>query len=167
MKRFLLVIISLVVLNSCKSKKTASHRNTSKEVKVVKNTTNDKAESIIDYAKKFEGVRYKYGGNSRKGMDCSGLVQTAFQKEHIMLPRTTSELSKQGTWVDVKALKKGDLVFFATRKNSRKINHVGIVTYANNGRVEFIHASTSKGVIISSLAERYWYFAYVQGRRIL
>jgi len=167
MKRFLLVLVSLLILNSCKSKKTASRKHTAKTVKVSHKTLNTKAESIIDYARTFEGVRYKYGGNSRRGMDCSGLVHTAFQKEDIVLPRTTSGLSSQGHWVDVKNLQKGDLVFFATRKNSRKINHVGIVTYANNGRVEFIHASTSKGVIISSLAERYWYFAYVQGRRVL
>ena len=167
MKRFLLVFLSLVVLNSCKSKKTATHKRASKTVKTTHTSDNPRVERIVDYAKSFEGVRYKYGGTTKRGMDCSGLVYTSFQKENIALPRTTADLSGYGDWVDVKALKKGDLVFFATRKNSRKVNHVGIVTFARNGRVEFIHASTSKGVMISSLAERYWYFAYVQARRIL
>ena len=83
------------------------------------------------------------------------------------MPRTASALKTEGNWVDVKALKLGDLVFFATKKNSRSVNHVGIVTKVENDSVEFIHASTSEGVIISSLKERYWYFSYVQARRIL
>jgi len=64
-------------------------------------------------------------------------------------------------------MKKDDLQFFETRKNSRKVNHVGIVTDVINDDVEFIHASTSKGVMYSKLKERYWYFAFVQARRVL
>ena len=68
---------------------------------------------------------------------------------------------------DIKKIQEGDLVFFATRKNSRKVNHVGIVTNVRNGEVSFIHSSTSRGVIISKISERYWYLAYVQARRYL
>ena len=100
-------------------------------------------------------------------MDCSGLVVTAFKPEAITLPRTTAELSKYGDWIDLKKVNEGDLLFFATKKNSRHVNHVGIVTKTRNGNVSFIHASTSKGVIISSLSERYWYLAFVQARRVL
>ena len=59
------------------------------------------------------------------------------------------------------------LVFFATRKNSRKVNHVGIVTDVEDGNISFIHASSSRGVMISKVSERYWYLAYVQARRYL
>ena len=52
-------------------------------------------------------------------------------------------------------------------QNEEKVNHVGIVTNVRTGNVEFIHASSSRGVIISSLAEKYWYFAFVQARRVL
>ncbi len=100
-------------------------------------------------------------------MDCSGLVLTSFKQENISLPRTTKDLSLTGNWVDIKQVKKGDLLFFATKKNSRTINHVGIVTNSRVGNVEFIHASTSKGVMVSNLAERYWYFSFVQARRVL
>lgn len=100
-------------------------------------------------------------------MDCSGLVVTSFKKEDILLPRTTAGLSTRGDWIDVKAVKEGDLLFFATKKNNRRVNHVGIVTSSRPGHVEFIHSSTSKGVMISNLAEKYWYLAYVQARRVL
>jgi cell wall-associated NlpC family hydrolase len=100
-------------------------------------------------------------------MDCSGLVVIAFQKENISLLRTTADLKHSGEWVDVKEVIAGDLLFFATKKNSRKVNHVGIVTKSRPGYVEFIHSTTSKGVITSNLSERYWYSAYVQARRVM
>ncbi len=100
-------------------------------------------------------------------MDCSGLVYTSFKDNKVSVPRTTRDLSSYGNWIDLKEVNVGDLVFFATKKNSRKVNHVGIVTNVRPGNVEFIHASTSRGVIISSLAEKYWYFAFVQARRVL
>ncbi len=125
------------------------------------------AENIIDYAKKFDGVKYKYGGNTKKGMDCSGLVTTAFESEGIVLPRSSSEIALSGDWIDLKEVQKGDLLFFATNGKSRTVSHVALVTYAHSGNVEFIHSTTSAGVITSSLAERYWYFAFVQARRVL
>ncbi len=123
--------------------------------------------NIINSAKSYEGVRYKYGGTTKKGMDCSGLIYTAFNSENIKLPRSSSVMATHGDWIDLKEVQEGDLLFFATRRNSRTINHVGLVTSSRPGRVEFIHASTSKGVMTSLLSERYWYFAFVQARRVL
>ncbi|QFZ53963.1 NlpC/P60 family protein [Oceanihabitans sp. IOP_32] len=178
MKKLLFILLLFACFSSCKSSKSSSRREhvvikkQKAEVKTnhskkTKGNTLYKAEDIVNYAKKFEGVRYRYGGTTRKGMDCSGLINTAFKSEGISLPRTTKDLAITGDWIDLKQVKKGDLLFFATRKNSRKVNHIGIVTYSQVGRVEFIHASTSKGVIISDLSERYWYFAFVQARRVL
>lgn len=120
---------------------------------------------VVENAKEYEGVRYKYGGTSKKGMDCSGLVFRSFQEENIALPRTTGTMAKDGDWIDLKKVQTGDLVFFATKKNSRNVNHVGLVVDTNP--VKFIHASTSRGVMISSLKESYWYRAFVQARRVL
>lgn len=106
-------------------------------------------------------------GTTKRGMDCSGLIYTSFKKHNVDIPRTTTDLKNAGSWIDVKEVNVGDLVFFATKKNSRKVNHVGIVTMVRTGDVEFIHASSSKGVMVSSLAERYWYFSFVQARRVL
>ncbi|PNQ75234.1 NlpC/P60 family protein [Hanstruepera neustonica] len=172
MQKIALILCCLLVLSSCKSKKTAksSTRKSHQTVSTYEGRSSDynnKVNAIVDYAETFEGVKYKYGGTTKKGMDCSGLVTTAYQKEAIALPRTTSQLAVTGDWVDVKEVQKGDLLFFATKKNSRNVNHVGIVTEARPGYVAFIHSTTSKGVITSLLSEKYWYFAFVQARRIL
>lgn len=166
MKKLLFILILIISFSSCKSSKSVNKKHT---VIVKKSEAKPlfKADNIIDYAKKFEGVRYKYGGTTKKGMDCSGLIYTSFKSEAIQLPRTTKDLAISGDWIDLKEVKKGDLLFFATKKNSRKVNHVGIVTSSRVGRVEFIHATTSNGVITSDLSERYWYFAFVQARRVL
>ena len=169
MKQLLPLIFLLFIVSSCKSKKTySSKKNQTHSVKV--NTTakpTAEAESIVKFAKTFDGTRYKYGGTTKSGMDCSGLIYTSYKKHDVNLPRTTSGLKGTGEWVDLKEVNVGDLVFFATNKNSRKVNHVGIVTNVRTGNVEFIHASTSKGVMISSIAEKYWYFSFVQARRVL
>lgn len=161
------VFIALVLLIcGCKSAKETmgiSKNSTTEPLTLI----DDKTAAIVDYAKQFEGVRYRYGGTTKKGMDCSGLIYTAFKHNDLQIPRTTKALKTAGDWVDIKTVKEGDLLFFATKKNSRRVNHVGLVTYAQNDNVQFIHATTSNGVIISSLAERYWYFAFVQARRLL
>lgn len=173
MKNIIYILILNLFFVNCKSSKQVIPNKSRASKSIVKSTNkppeaaSKTASKIISHAKSFEGTRYKYGGTTKKGMDCSGLVVTAFKKENIILPRTTTDLSKRGDWIDVKQVKKGDLLFFATKKSSRKINHVGIVTTSRPGYVEFIHTSSSRGVIISNLAERYWYLAYVQARRIL
>lgn len=132
-----------------------------------KKATDTQAKRIVDYAFAFDGVRYKRGGTTKEGMDCSGLVVTAFDSENISLPRISRDIALTGDSIDLKQVSKGDLLFFATRRNSRTISHVGIVTTAREGFVEFIHASTSNGVIVSNMAEKYWYFAFIQARRVI
>jgi cell wall-associated NlpC family hydrolase len=192
MKRFALILLLLTIFSCGGSKnrhvivtkkeeektiitpevRKPSTRGTSKKTTastevIVEEIDNALIEKIIKNASTYEGVKYKYGGTTKKGMDCSGLMYTVFSEEDISLPRTTSQLSTYGDWVDLKEVKEGDLLFFATKRNSRQVNHVGLVTSARLGRVEFIHASTSRGVIRSLLSEKYWYFAFVQARRIL
>ncbi|MFT4611362.1 MAG: cell wall-associated NlpC family hydrolase [Glaciecola sp.] len=173
MKKIIIILVLSAFFASCNSskrvvtKKTRTSKTTKKRNSSPSAATSKTVVNIIEHAKTFEGTRYKYGGTTKKGMDCSGLVVTAFKKEDILLPRTTSDLSKRGNWIDVKNVKEGDLLFFATKKNNRKINHVGIVTSSRPGHVEFIHASSSRGVMISNLDESYWYLAYVQARRVL
>lgn len=154
---------------SCKSKKATTVVTKKQRVATNKKVekVNAKAQKIVANALVYKGTKYKYGGTTKRGMDCSGLVMTSFAKENIQVPRTTKDLATYGDWIDLKKVKQGDLLFFATRKNSRKVNHVGIVTSTSKNEVQFIHASSSKGVIVSSLDERYWYYAFVQARRVL
>ena len=173
MKNIVLFLILCISFGSCNSskgintKKSKTTKGKTKKTSGSYSPPSKTIESIIDYAQTFEGTRYKYGGTTKRGMDCSGLVVTAFQKENINLPRTTADLKNKGEWIDIKDVKEGDLLFFATKKNSRKVNHVGIVTKSRPGYVEFIHSTTSRGVITSRLKEKYWYFAFVQARRVL
>ena len=129
--------------------------------------TSNKVFDIIDFAKQFEGVKYKFGGTTKKGMDCSGLVYETFKAFDISLPRISRDMAKQGDKIFLEDIKEGDLLFFKTTKKRNIISHVGLVVTALPGNIEFIHSTTNQGVIISSLAERYWYFSFAEARRIL
>lgn len=123
-------------------------------------------QEIIDYAKTFQGTRYKFGGTTSAGMDCSGLVCVAFEKENISLPRISRDIAKKGTSISLREIEEGDLVFFKTT-NKNVISHVGLVVDASPGSIKFIHSTTQAGVIISSLDEAYWKRAFVEVRRII
>lgn len=106
----------------------------------------------------WAGTRYRMGGTTKRGIDCSAFMQTAFLEAYGMsLPRSTTEQRYLGHKISKQELKKGDLVFF------RGNNHVGL--YIGNN--QFMHASTSQGVTISSLDEDYWARTYTQSRRIM
>jgi len=76
-------------------------------------------------------------------------------------------MAKKGKPVYKSSAQAGDLVFFKTNKNSRQINHVGLITAIKSGEIYFIHATTSRGVLTSSLEERYWKQAFVEVRRVI
>ncbi|MDB4291921.1 C40 family peptidase [Maribacter sp.] len=126
-----------------------------------------KADDIINTALQFSGVRYKWGGTTKKGMDCSGLLYVAFGEHDITLPRISRDMADKGRKIRVKNVEKGDLLFFNTKKRGKKINHVGMVVAIDRDEIKFIHASTSRGVIVSSLREGFWNHAFVKATRVL
>ena len=113
----------------------------------------------ISVAKSNLGVKYKWGGTTPKGFDCSGLVGYSFGKAGKSLPRTASEMYKKGT--KTSSLKPGDLLFFAPKKAS-KPTHVSI--YIGNGQM--IHSSSSKGVSITTTSNSYWKAQYIGAKRL-
>ncbi|RZS98963.1 C40 family peptidase [Aquimarina brevivitae] len=166
MKKILfLFMLSLLFIGCGGSKKSVAATN-SPIISKKKSKTPKKVKSIIDYAKTFQGTQYKYGGTTKRGMDCSGLIYTSFKKEAVVLPRTSRAMATQGKAVPLKKATIGDLLFFKTNKNKNVINHVGLVVQTDDG-IQFIHASTSRGVIISNLDEKYWNNCFVGARRIL
>jgi cell wall-associated NlpC family hydrolase len=91
----------------------------------------------------------------------------AYQEVDIKLPRTTSGQSQTGKRKYIGELSEGDLVFFTARPKSSKITHVGMVTQINGDEITFIHASTSRGVMESTLNETYWRERYKMATRII
>ncbi len=110
-------------------------------------------DSILDYAKSFIGVTYKYASASpTTGFDCSGFASYVFAKFGYKLPRSSKDYGTIGTKVTLEECRPGDIMVFAGgNPKSRPIGHVGIVTENKAGQIYFIHSATSKkrGVVIS------------------
>ena len=178
MKKYLLTILVALFVVSCGTSKTVVKRTTptktvakSADLKTLESnysgSVNSQIKNILKDAEKYLGAPYKYAGNTSAGFDCAGFTVKVFDENNTKLPRRSEDQSNTGKQINIKETKPGDLVFFATSGGS-KVSHVGIVhDIGNDGEVKFIHASTSKGVIISSLNEKYWNKAYLFIRRIL
>lgn len=123
-------------------------------------------DQLIEEASENIGTRYRTGGTSKSGFDCSGLMLTTYGAFDIKLPRTSREQSSIGTKISTEEAQKGDLIFFKTNGRSQ-INHVGMVVEVNEGEIKFIHSSVSNGVIISSTKERYYQKNFSQINRVL
>lgn len=109
------------------------------------------------------GTPYRAGGENKRGTDCSGLVSQLYKKVyHTRLSRSTDQLLKESKKISRRNLREGDLVFFTSPSSRKKVAHVGI--YLKNGK--FIHASTSQGVVTSSLNEKYYTQHWLRGGRI-
>lgn len=121
-------------------------------------------QDIVNYLKQFIGTPYKWGGNSlTSGVDCSGMVQQAYQHFGLSVARTTYNQIGQGKAVGMKDLQPGDMIFFDTDKGTSGPDHVGI--YIGNG--QFIHAPRpGKGIEISDLKSGYYQDLFMGGRRI-
>ncbi|MEL7531471.1 MAG: NlpC/P60 family protein [Bacteroidota bacterium] len=125
------------------------------------------AKAIIDTAHTFLGTKHVMGGMTKAGIDCSGLIYTAFKSAGMELPRVSRDQATKGQAIDRTQLRHGDLLFFGTGTPGR-INHVGIVTQTDQeGGVKFIHTSTSKGVMVSPLTSSYWSRVFLEARRVL
>ncbi len=141
-------------LGEVKTKASRQHIKTNRPQSDV--LINDK--QLAQVYNEWGGTRYRMGGSSKRGIDCSAFVQTAFSDAFGMsLPRSTAEQRYLGRKINRNELRKGDLVFFRGNK------HVGV--YVGNNK--FMHASTSIGVTISSLDDDYWSRHYTQSRRVM
>lgn len=168
----LFVVFAIALLSSCKTQQSALYNpkevaQLSKKLSIpISNLDKEDDKNMYLYAEvsTWLGTRYKYAGLSRKGLDCSGFTYLIYEKVYRMkIPRSTSDLSAMEMKnVGKSSLKAGDLVFFATSKDKNRISHVGL--YLKEGK--FIHASTSKGVIVSDLNEGYYQRTWVRGGRI-
>ena len=171
MKYILYTLIIVLLFTGCSRRPPSKpHTKNTSHTKVIKqshaqkqnsHTVNSTLSRLYTQHKGWKGTPYRYGGLSKKGIDCSGFIYQTFNSLfNIKLPRSTSEQVAQGKRVYKNQLHAGDLVFF---KTGRKLRHVGI--YLEKGK--FLHASSSKGVMISNIHTKYWKNSYWQARRIL
>lgn len=123
-------------------------------------------DQLINSASDNLGTRYRAGGTTKEGYDCSGLMYSTFKKFDITLPRSSYEMAEVGTQINTEKAKKGDLIFFINR-GQRRINHVGMIVEVSNDEIKFIHSSTNGGVMISSLKEPYYERTFKQINRVV
>lgn len=176
MRRAIIVISLLaVLLGSCRSHKQTVVRpapgteipagRPSRPHKPDKNADVDQrvGKKLVGEARRWIGVPYRYGGESRSGVDCSGMVMVIYRDvAGVKLPRSSAAQRDYCLEVSRRQLQPGDLVFFSSSRGGRKISHVGM--YVGNGRI--IHASSSRGVIESALEEKYYDSHYHSSGRV-
>lgn len=140
------------MMSGCSSGKKLQRTNSQKPDTHIHVTLSKQDNKMLKEVDNWLGVPYKYGGNDHNGVDCSGLVLQLYNRVYeIKLPRTCAQQAEFCQPIDKSKVKFGDLVFFSTGDN-KKINHVGMMLDSDN----FIHASSSKGVVISSMNNDYY-----------
>lgn len=143
------------------AKVTSAPKPVAKKV-ATENSSNEPGRQIVRKAMDYKGTRYRYGGTTKKGLDCSGLVNRVWEDLKMnKIPRASSALFNTGKPIRLAELRPGDLVFF---KNTYKrgISHVGV--YAGNNK--FVHASYKHGVTTAKLSDPYYQLHYAGARRL-
>lgn len=161
----LVIALAVATLAACSSNveaslstKAATPNQLAKQSPIQTQSKNSDAAKVLAAYRGWAGTRYRLGGTTKAGVDCSAFVRAAMNTAfNLHLPRSTAEQKYSGKAISKSDLRPGDLVFF------RKNHHVGI--YIGGGK--FVHASSSRGVMTSSLSEKYWTRNYTQSRRVL
>lgn len=157
-KSIMLLVTFVFFLSSCSSLQKADSPYQSNENTVRKSTTSNKERvlrsKIATQAKKYKGVRYKYGGKNPKGFDCSGFTSYVMDKANVALSGSSSMQAKTGRKISIRQAKTGDLAFFG---KGRKVTHVALILHNGKSGLEVIHATSSKGVIVQNITKSsYW-----------
>ncbi len=162
---YLFLLSSVFLLSSCHS----SHKSTQGSSGTVTSSLhvdgkNKRGKKVVKEAMEWIGTPYKYGGAEKgKGSDCSGLVMSAYlEATGIKIPRNSAKQAEFCKKVSGDNLEIGDLCFFATGKDPKRISHVGIMIDDET----FIHSSSSKGVVISKITTPYYTRTFIQFGRV-
>ena len=128
----------------------------------------DIRDSLVDYAMQFQGRPYQYAGKGPSVFDCSGFTCFVYKNFDIQLPASSKLQSGFGEELDVDEVKKGDLLIFKSpTPGNNDVGHVGMVVSNEDGKINFIHSSTGRGVVIDSLTHRHYQARYMGARRVI
>lgn len=165
---FFILLCLFFLLSSCHT----SHKSSGKDSERKENALpsyhvdgkNKRGKKVVKEAMEWLGTPYKYGGAEKgKGSDCSGLVMSAYlEATGLKLPRNSAKQAEFCKKISGDDLEIGDLCFFATGKDPNRISHVGIMI----DNESFIHASSSKGVVISKITTPYYTRTLIQFGRV-
>lgn len=168
----LLTLLSTTFVTSCHTSRHSASKSRyerrkehNKEISNIHfDGSNKRGKRVAQEARDWLGTPYKYAsGDKGKGSDCSGMVMSVYETvTGIKLPRNSAQQAAFCKEIDSSTLRIGDLCFFATGKDPNKISHVGIMLDEKN----FIHASTSKGVVISDITTPYYTRTFIQFGRV-
>ncbi|MBE0583128.1 MAG: C40 family peptidase [Desulfofustis sp.] len=154
--RVLVIGVMLVAVSSCAPKTRIDYSEPADRLH-----SQEIVHKLLSHYRQWRSVPYRSGGAGKSGIDCSAFVAVTYQEQFgIDLPRTTDHLAGAGNKVAASVIQPGDLLLFKTGFFTR---HIGI----SLDRGRFIHASTSRGVVLSSLAEPYWRERLWQVRRVM
>lgn len=160
----LLILLCLLATCSCSIRSAPRYTADSSVAQELEKRRRASPSRLAHVVEGYLGVPYKWGGNTRAGMDCSAFVRTIFRKTYgIELPLTTRQIYRVGRPVNqLQDLKPGDLVFFSLALSGPGISHVGIYL----GKERFAHVGVSTGATITSLDNPYFRRRYVGARRV-
>lgn len=122
---------------------------------------------MVAEAKTYIGTPYVWGGSSRKGIDCSGLIYNCYRKIDVKLPRTAEQQSKIGNSKSWGSVRPGDIVYFKFKEKRNKWYHSGLIISVDGDNIKFIHASSSRGVVESNLNSDYYKKNVKKFRRVI
>jgi len=142
-----------------KSKKQSSKRRVVKSELVERNR-------IVEFALRYKGLPYQYGGKTpESGFDCSGLVYYTYRHFNYGMVAGSANQAKLGKRIAAKNAIPGDLLFFG---NSKRVSHVGIVSYNDGKSLKMVHSSSSRGVIEEDIhASTYWKSRFLYARTVI
>ncbi|MFN8344468.1 MAG: C40 family peptidase [Spirosomataceae bacterium] len=126
------------------------------------------ANELLSFAKKHLSLRYRSGGTTKKGFDCSGFVRYCFSQFGMLLPHSSAAQISHGLEITLGEAKAGDLIFFKGHNaDSKRVGHVGMIVDVKNNYIKFIHSAWKGGVRYDFLHADYYKKRFVGIRRVI
>lgn len=154
-KNLIILLLIGFLIAKCSAYRTSNIQHSTEKSTSLSNKEAKLRHDIVTFAKKYKGTKYRGGGTTPKGFDCSGFTTFVMNHFDIKLHRSAADQTLNGKKIPIKGAKKGDLLFFETK--SGRINHVGLVVSNDGNGLRMIHSSSSRGIVVDEVySSSYW-----------